>query len=274
MMGAATKLPHLYWPYATGHSNFELAPPIFFMVPNRVIFGLRRLHTVPKLGYTQIPNLFSPESLQIAWNDHQGDLVAKLNQATVDTDDETRVPFHILLNAARRPEQAHVFNYASQAHNNHLFFLGLTTKSPQPEPSIGLTRRVERSFGSFDNLKQAIKAAADQIEGNGWVFVVEKPTKDLALLACNNAGTPYHFARYQNVDLNGAVDEDQLRTLEDTALALESEKNYNIALLALNLWQHAYVPEFGVDGREKYIDAWWNAIDWQAASKRLFDTLA
>ena len=235
---------------------------------------IRRLHTVPRLSVDAakgIPGLFSPQAFQIAWTDHQTDLVKRLNAAVVDTDNETRSPFHIILNAGSRLDLSHVFNYASQLYNNHMFFSGLTLAEGSSVPSQALARRLEVAFGSIENLREKILAASETIHANGWVFLVETGEKKLEVVACNNAGSPFHYGRQQSIDLSGPVDEDSLLGIDKATAAVTSKtKNHNIALLALNLWQHAYVPDFGVGGRSKYIDAWWSKIDWNQVSMRLF----
>lgn len=245
-------------------------------LPQAMKFQSRLVHTVARLGFDAnkgVPGLYSSEGYRVAWLEAQNFFVERLGRSTVDTDNESRFPFHILLNAAGRPDMAHVFNYASQVHNNHLFFGQLrNAASPnETKPTGHLQRRIEQSFGSLQNLRTLINHAASRILGQGWVFVVEKPDKSLAIIACNGAGSPYTFQRAQEVDFSALVSEDDMREHHRLTDAVQNNvKNYNIALLALNLWQHAYVPDFGVDGRERYIDAWWSALDWEKISQRLF----
>lgn len=112
---------------------------------------------------------------------------------------------------------------------------------------------------------------ADVLLGNGWVFLVEGEEKNLYVMTSYNAGTPYHFARSQLYDLNGIVRPDTWKTLDDLQNAvLAKEKNQSIVLLALNVWQHAYVPDFSVSGRADYLEKWWSSIDWDVVSSRLF----
>lgn len=238
---------------------------------------VRRIHTIPSLAVDAargIPGIFSPAAFRVAWTEHQTDVVGKLSRSVIETDNEARIPFHILLNTARRADRAHVFNYASQAHNNHLFFDSLATEdaAAQTAPSPALLRRIEERFGNIENLKKAFESAAAKVHGNGWVFLVEQPDKKLDVIACNNAGTPYHFGRQQTLDFSGPVSEDDVAELRKVQEKIQAkEKNFNIALLALNLWQHAYIPDFGVAGRENYINAWWKAIDWTKVNARLYN---
>lgn len=242
--------------------------------PQRI--ASRGIHTVPKLPLNSasgVPGLYSPNGLKVAWADYQQFVLSKLNTAIADTENETRVPFHIMQATKSRPELAHVFNYASQAHNNHLFFANLKSdaQTQNPQPTGSLLKRIEKMYGSLDGLKHAIDASASKVLSSGWVFLVETPRKELKVVSTNAAGSPSTFSRVQHLDLNGAASEDTQRELSELQTAVDSRTtNWNIELLALNLWQHAYVPDFGIDGRQKYIDAWWKALDWTKVDERVF----
>lgn len=237
----------------------------------------RRLHTVPSLPYDHtrgVPGLFSAEAMKTAWTDYQQWLLNKLNNLSVDTSNEARVPFHILLNTANDGHKAHIFNFASQAYNNHLFFSSLQAngKGSITKPSPALQRRIDQCFGGTDGLRKAFVEESNQLYSQGWIFLIEKLDKTLAIMTCQNAGTPFHWSRQQSVDVNGSIGESELEHLNIVEKSVRSNvKNYNIALLALNLWQHAYIHDYGVDGKEKYVDAWWETVDWRTVSDRLFD---
>lgn len=236
--------------------------------------SIRWIHTVPKLPFDSlkgVPGLYSPEAFKVAWHDQQQHLLNKLNAVIVDTEHETRVPFHIMLATRTKPETAHIFNYASQAHNNHLFFSGLSSEKKVTEPSGLLLRRINEGFGDLKGLKRAIDRAASQILSCGWVFLVEQPDKQLRVIPSNVAGSPATYSRKQSLDLNGEVSEDSQAELNELQTAVsERRQNWSIELLALNLWQHAYVSDFSFSGRQQYIDAWWKALDWTKVDQRLF----
>ena len=53
-------------------------------------------------------------------------------------------------------------------------------------------------------------------------------------------------------------------------LALQPpNKNKFTPLLCLNIWEHAYIKDFGIKGKEKYIDSFWNCINWEVVQKRI-----
>ncbi|KAI1112480.1 Manganese/iron superoxide dismutase [Nemania sp. NC0429] len=86
----------------------------------------RSVHSVPILDHFRhaqgVPGLLSPDGFSIAWTKYMEHIVDRLNILTAGTDYESQTPLTILKSAARDPAQAAVFNYASMAHNNHLFF--------------------------------------------------------------------------------------------------------------------------------------------------------
>lgn len=231
----------------------------------------RRLHTLPTLRPSNIAGakqLYSREGFETAWTSAQQSVINKLNAAVVDTDNEIRSPFHIMLNTHTKPEEAHIFNYASRAYSNHLFFDALTDHPKAPYGA--LERRIVKQFQSFENLKRLIIEKAQRIEGQGCVFLAETDTKQLELFACNNAGTSASYYRREGLNLSNGGTEDDLKILETLKQRVDAkEKSYNVDLLALNLWQHAYVKDYQFD-KAAFINRWFDLIDWEVVSDRLF----
>lgn len=238
----------------------------------------RGIHTVPKLPnfarYSQdgIKGLYSAGGFNTAWTQYQKFVVDKLNELTIETENETRVPFQILLNTARKSDQAHVFNHASQAYNNHLFFEALTdADTNKTEPSRALLQKINQTFGDLDGLRQEILFEADTLMGYGWVFLVEAVDKNLHIMSSYNAGSPFTASRAQMFDLNNAVSEKTEEDLEIIKSSVDvNEKNYAIPLLAVNVWEHAYLPDYSFNGKADYLENWWKAIDWNVVSSRYF----
>lgn len=241
--------------------------------------GQRRLiHNVPKLtnqeAYTTqgINGLYSAKGFNTVWTDYQHHLTKHLTQLTMETENETRVPFHILQNTAKKPDQAHVFNYASQAFNNHLFIESLTEPhTNNTKPSLPLMNKIEQTFENLDGLKEEILHKSESMLGSGWVFLVEDVDKGLYVISCYNAGSPFDESRQQMFDLNSTVDEDVKAAVEETADAVSrGDKNHVIALLALNLWEQAYLPDYSVSGRAAYVEKWWDSINWNVVNERYY----
>lgn len=246
----------------------------------RVARARRLLHCVPELkqhsAFAQqgIAGLYSAEGYNLAWSDYQKYLTTKLTLLTNGTENETRSAFQVLLLTARKTTEQHVFHYASQAHNNHFFFEQLTDASSalRTKPLRFLMERLaDEGIMDTEQLKQRVVALADTAVGQGWVFLVEKPDKSVKLMLCHNDGTPYYYGKNQSLDLNDAVDEASFRRLgELRELADADALDFTLPLLAINLWDVAYLRDYGVTGRAAYLDKVWSCINWDVVNKRLF----
>ncbi|KAH3665959.1 hypothetical protein OGAPHI_004148 [Ogataea philodendri] len=238
----------------------------------------RGIHTVPKLVNHQrwaqegISGLMSPKQYRTSWTDYQKYLTTNLTFKTIGTEHETRTPLAITLMTAKKPEQGPLFHYASQCHNNHLFFEQLQDSTTNP-PALKsrLQRHINNVFGSFDNLRSEFLYAADTLPGNGWVFLVETKDKSVKIITCNNDGTPYIYSRNQSTDLNGAISISDFETLVSNKDKLNKNvKDFTVPLLVCNVWEHAYIEDYGVNGKADYLENFWNCINWEVVNNRLF----
>jgi len=100
---------------------------------------------------------------------------------------------------------------------------------------------VDREFGSFDRFKKEFSQAAASVEGSGWA----------ALSYC-------------------------LQT--DRPIIMQIEKhNTNIypslgLLMVLDVWEHAYYLDYQ-NARGKFIEAFWNIVNWGTVTKRFKELL-
>ncbi len=124
------------------------------------------------------------------------------------------------------------FNVAG--HKLHsLFWKNLSPKSGTL--SKKLLKAIETEFGSMERFKKEFTQAAVSTEGSGWAAL--------------------------------AQDGDRL-------LVMQIEKhNVNIVpelklLLVLDVWEHAYYLDYE-NARAKFVDAFWNIVDWTEVSKRI-----
>ncbi len=105
------------------------------------------------------------------------------------------------------------------------------------EPSGVLARVLKSEFGSIKRFKQEFSQVAAAVEGSGWG----------ALAYCQQTKRP---------------------------IIMQIEKhNVNVypswrILLVLDVWEHAYYLDYQNE-RGKFVDAFWNIINWQEVSKRL-----
>ncbi|GME98994.1 unnamed protein product [[Candida] boidinii] len=251
----------------------------------------RSIHTVPKLPLFKqwsndgIKGFMSKEQFDISWNKYQDYLTKKLSLNTVGTEFESKTPFEIVISTKNKSNLNQVYHFASQSHNNHLFFQQLkdntATKSSEEildnnevnEIRPILLKQIEKNFGSFQNFKNEFNLKADNLNGQGWIFLVENSDKSLEIKSINNDGTPYHFGRNQSLDLNGSIStNDYLTLIENKTNTINKVKDFTLPLLALNCWEYAYLNDYGINGKADYINNFWKAIDWNVINNRVFLT--
>lgn len=108
-------------------------------------------------------------------------------------------------------------------------------------PGGVLRDAIKKEFGSFERFKKEFSQAAVGVEGSGWA----------ALTFCMQTNRP---------------------------LVMQIEKhNTNIypmfrILMVLDVWEHAYYLDYK-NTRAKFVDAFWNIVNWDEANKRLEELL-
>jgi Fe-Mn family superoxide dismutase len=109
------------------------------------------------------------------------------------------------------------------------------------KPGGALGDALEKEFGSFERLKKEFTAAATSVEGSGWA----------ALTLCKQTSRP---------------------------MIMQIEKhNTNVypmfrILMVLDVFEHAYYIDYKNE-RAKFVDAFWNIVNWDEANKRLKEAL-
>lgn len=96
---------------------------------------------------------------------------------------------------------------------------------------------IEKEYGSFERFKKEFTQAAVSAEGSGWA----------ALTFCKKTSRP---------------------------IIMQVEKhNTNVypmfkILMVIDVWEHAYYLDYKND-RAKFVDAFWNIVNWEEVNKRL-----
>lgn len=104
-------------------------------------------------------------------------------------------------------------------------------------PKGGLAEAIDMEFGGFDRFRKEFSTAATTVEGSGWAV----------LIWCNRTGRPL-IMQVEKHNVNGFP-----------GLPI---------LMVLDVWEHAYYSDY-LNDRAKFVDAFWNIVNWEEVAKRL-----
>lgn len=146
-----------------------------------------------------------------------------------------------LVSVSREIGDVEFFHNAAQIFN-HEFFWESISPSPTrlrtaPSDDPGLFALVERSFSSWETCRLRFIAISKAHFGSGWTWLVHNPkSKNLELWTGHDTETP----------VGGPL----------------------LPLLTCDLWEHAYYLDYQAD-REKYLNSFWERINWDRVQTRL-----
>ena len=188
-------------------------------------------HELPKLPYASdaLEPKMSEETLNFHHGKHQQTYVNNLNNLIKGTKYEDMTLEEIILSA-----DGPVFNNAAQDWNHTFFFYSLSP-APQAKPTGKLAEAIDRSFGSFDALKEQFAKTAVGVFGSGWAWLCEDKDGGLVIVAEPNAGNP------------------MTKGLKP--------------LLTCDVWEHAYYIDYR-NRRPDFVSAFWDLVDWKVVEER------
>ena len=128
-----------------------------------------------------------------------------------------------------------IFNNAAQVWNHTFYWHSLAPKAGGA-PKDKIATAINQSFGSLESFKEQFTKAALGQFGSGWAWLVQDNTGKLAIEATSNAGCP-----------------------------LQTGKK---PILTCDVWEHAYYIDYR-KARAKYIDAWWQLVNWDFGNQNL-----
>ena len=198
-----------------------------------------KFYTSPALnfGYKDLLPHISEEQLQIHYEKHHQAYIKGAN-AILEKLDKARLDNADLDMKATLKELS--FNIGG--HLLHSLFWGnLAPAGKSGKPSNKLAEAIQGEFGSFERFKKEFTQAAAGVEGSGWA----------ALTYCRATQRP---------------------------VIMQIEKhNVNVypmfrIIMVLDVFEHAYYIDYKNE-RAKFIDAFWNIVNWKEVGKRLEDVL-
>jgi Fe-Mn family superoxide dismutase len=190
-------------------------------------------HTLPSLPYKYdaLEPYIDQEIMKLHHDKHHKSYVDGLNKAEKEMQKARLSNNYDLIKHWEREAAFH-----GAGHYLHTIFWSIMSPKGGGKPAGKLIKEINQTFGTFEKFKQHFSAAADKVEAVGWAILVWSP---------------------------------RARRLE----ILQAEKHQNLSqwdvvpILVLDVWEHAYYLQYKND-RKKYIENWWNVVNWQEAEAR------
>ena len=200
-----------------------------------------------------IPSFISANSIQLI-RANQEHCLERVNALVKGTRLETHPISRIIQITSNDLSMTHLYNYASQAWNNDFFLFNLARYKVDIPPITA--SKLQTDFGSLEGWQKEFSNHAEFLFGNGWTWLIRNEEGKLQIINTTNGASPiYH---------SGIVKKDPL-----SIPSLLGQKIYaRVPLLCLNLWQHAYLLDFGMHKLD-YVSTFFQFIDWQKVDSSL-----
>jgi len=199
-----------------------------------------KFYALPQLpyGYNDLAPYISEEQLKIHHQRHHQAYVNAANAILERCDKARKEGTDFDVKANLKELSFHVGGHLLHS----LFWRNLTPISKGGrKPNGALADALEKEFGSFARFKKEFSQAAVSVEGSGWA----------ALTFCGQTNRP---------------------------IIMQIEKhNINVypmfrILMVLDVWEHAYYLDYKNE-RVKFVEAFWNIVNWGEVNKRLEEIL-
>ena len=196
----------------------------------------KKLYSLPELpyAYNALEPFISEAQLRLHHDKHHAAYVNGANAILERLDKARQAGIDVDMKATLKE-----LSFQAGGHVLHgLFWRNLAPLAKTgKEPGGALADALKKEFGSFERFKKEFSAAAASTEGSGWA----------ALAWCGMTGRP---------------------------LIMQIEKhNVNVypmfrILMVLDVWEHAYYLDYKNE-RPKFIEAFWNIVNWDEVNRRL-----
>lgn len=171
----------------------------------------------------------SKETVEYHYGKHHNAYVQKLN-ALVEGKPEAKKSLEEIICSS----SGGIFNNAAQVWNHTFYWNGLSPKGGG-KPTGAIAEAIDASFGSFEAFQEQFTNAAVTLFGSGWAWVARVGDR-LSIVQTKDADNPL------------------------------TKKQQPI--LTCDVWEHAYYIDYR-NARPKYVEAFWNLINWDFAEKQL-----
>ena len=189
---------------------------------------------LPPLPYAEhaLAPYISEKTIQYHYGKHLLAYINNTNNLKTGTEFEN-MPLEEIVKKA----SGGLFNNAAQVFNHVFYFEALQPyNTAHTVPTGKIKELIDKNFGSFEAFKEKFTQAATTLFGSGWAWLVLDKNDKLEIVQTSNADTPL--------------------------------KNDKKPILTIDVWEHAYYLDTQ-NARPKYIENYWNVINWDAIEKRV-----
>ncbi len=188
---------------------------------------------LPPLPYAMdaLKPYISAETLEYHHGKHHAAYVKKANELVAKSKFANASLEEILKTAEPGP----LFNNVEQ-HYNHSFYWKSLAPKAGGEPQGPIADAIKKAFGDFASFKEKFSKAAGEHFGSGWAWLVQNSSGALEVISTHDAGCPIRQGQ--------------------------------TPIITCDVWEHAYYIDYRNE-RPKYVDAFWNLVNWEFANKNL-----
>ncbi|MBA5793231.1 superoxide dismutase [Flavobacterium sp. xlx-214] len=188
-------------------------------------------------GYNDLDPYMDGATVETHYSKHHLGYCNKLNTAIKGTPMEKMSIEDILKNVDLK--NGALRNNAGGYYNHNIFWEIIGPKAGG-NPTGKIAELITRDFGSFDVFKTQFTDAGKNLFGSGWVWLISDASGKLKITTSVNQDNPL----MPNAEVKG------------------------FPVMNLDVWEHAYYLKYKNE-RPKYIDSYWNLIDWNKVNERL-----
>lgn len=202
--------------------------------------GTTNLYSLPKLafGYKELEPFISEEQLRLHHEKHHAAYVTGANGVLERIEKARREKTDLDMKSTLKELSFHIGGHVLHS----LFWANLAPKGKAPDKPVGLlATAIDKEFGGFDQFKKEFTQAAVSVEGSGWAAL--------------------SFGMLRNRPLIMQIEKHNMNVYP----------TFNI-LLVLDLWEHAYYLDYK-NLRAKFVEAFWNIVNWDEVNRRFEESL-
>ena len=195
-------------------------------------------YELPQLPYAvdALEPHIDSQTMEIHHGKHHNTYITKLNGALEGQDTlAAKDIWDLISNLDAVPEgvRGAVRNNGG-GHANHSLFWSIMGPNGGGKPAGALGEAIQSAFGSFDAFKEKFEAAGVTRFGSGWAWLIVNKQGQLEVVSTPN---------------------------QDNHVMDGSGK----PVIGCDVWEHAYYLKYQ-NRRPDYLKAFWNVVDWNAAS--------